>query len=275
MKSLKAKKKILRSQLNNLQSTRNEQKLEKEIRDFFTKIGKRVQNNLPIYWNDNLLVGQLTYIIEPIIQSHQEYYEILEKHIREEYQLGADEAERIMEELDIPPNPLFGTQPLTIDDLLNKVFTASQRTLTRVDENINQILTDGYKSGEGINKVANDLTKRFNQLQTWEAKRIARTEIHNSHNRATMDKYNEYGVQYTMWVAADDNRTRISHREIDGEIIRLGDTYSNGLRYPGDTDGALKEWINCRCSNAPYVVPYGYIAPNKPQFKENELIKIR
>ena len=51
--------------------------------------------------------------------------------------------------------------------------------------------------------------------------------------------------------------------------------YSNGLRFPGDTDGPIEEWINCRCSNAPYVLPYGYAAPPQQQFRENDLIKIK
>ena len=123
--------------------------------------------------------------------------------------------------------------------------------------------------------------ERFGQLQSWESKRIARTEIHNAHNRAVIDTYNEYGVEYTMWISAKDKRVRTykkgdkaDHRILNGEIIRLGDTYSNGLKFPGDTDGPLVEWINCRCSNAPYVVPYGYMAPpDKRQFRESDLIK--
>lgn len=155
------------------------------------------------------------------------------------------------------------------------MFIASQATLARVDTSIKTLLTEGYQSGKGINYVSNLLVKRFDQLQTWEAKRIARTEIHNSHNTAVMDTYNEIGVEYTMWISADDERTRESHLEINGEIIRLGDTYSNGLRFPGDTDGPIEEWINCRCSNAPYVLPYGYTAPPQQQFTENDLIKIK
>ena len=152
---------------------------------------------------------------------------------------------------------------------------ASKRTLARVTGDLNQIITDGYTSGKGINVVANMLTRRFDQLETWEAKRIARTEIHNSHNQGVMRIYNEVGVEYTQWIAANDDRVRESHEEIDGEIIRIGDKYSNGLAYPGDTSGPIEEWINCRCSNAPFVIPYGYIAPgDKVQFYEDDLIKI-
>ena len=291
MKALKAKKQILRSQISNARSMNNERQLERALQRYFKALEKQIQRNLKFYWQDNLVVGQVDLITEPILNSHDVYYEILEKYISREYALGTNEAERLIRQLNrnrvanksIIPKPrallkktieLFGIHATAEQDLLTRVFIASERTLARVNESINLIITDGYRSGKGINFVANQLTKRFDQLTSWESKRIARTEIHNAHNRATMDTYTDYGVEYTMWIAANDDRVRESHEEINGEIIRLGDTYSNGLKYPGDTDGPIEEWINCRCSNAPYVIPYGYAAPPQQQFTENDLIKI-
>ena len=287
MKALKAKKQILRSRISNARSRNNERQLERELARFFDSLGKQVQSNLEEYWSDHLLQGQINLISKPIMEAQAEYYLILQKYNRREYRLGIQEAERLVKlankpvaEKTIKPRlskrlDLFATLRGAEEDLLERVFIASQATLARVDTSIKTLLTEGYQSGKGINYVTNLLTKRFDQLQTWEAQRIARTEIHNSHNTAVMDTYNEYGVEYTMWIAADDERTRESHLEINGEIIRLGDTYSNGLRFPGDTDGPIEEWINCRCSNAPYVLPYGYTAPPQQQFRENDLIKIK
>jgi len=292
MKALKAKKQILRTQISNARSRNNERQLERALQRYFKALEKQVQRNLRFYWQDNLVVGQVDLITEPIMNSHDEYYEILSKFVSREYQLGTQEAERLIHQLNknrvankaTNPKPraflkrtfeLFGIHATAEEDLLTRVFIASERTLARVDRSIMDIITLGYKSGNGINSVANELTRRFDQLQTWESKRIARTEIHNAHNRGTMDKYQEYDIEYTMWIAADDERTRESHLEINGEIIRLGDTYSNGLKYPGDTDGPIEEWINCRCSNAPYTIPYGYAAPPMEQFTENDLIKIK
>ena len=287
MKALKAKKQILRSKISNARSRNNERQLERELARFFDSLGKQVQSNLEEYWSDHLLQGQINLISKPIMEAQAEYYLILQKYNKREYRLGIQEAERLVKlankpvaEKAIKPRlskrlDLFATLRGAEEDLLERVFIASQATLARVDTSIKTLLTEGYQSGKGINYVSNLLVKRFDQLQTWEAKRIARTEIHNSHNTAVMDTYNEYGVEYTMWISADDERTRESHLEINGEIIRLGDTYSNGLRFPGDTDGPIEEWINCRCSNAPYVLPYGYTAPPQQQFTENDLIKIK
>ena len=287
MKALKVKKQILRSRISNARSRNNERQLERELARFFDRLGKQVQSNLEEYWSPHLLQGQINLISKPIMEAQAEYYLILQKYNKREYRLGIQEAERLVKlankpvaEKTIKPKlfkrlDLFATLRGAEEDLLERVFIASQATLNRVDTSIKTLLTEGYQSGKGINYVSNLLVKRFDQLQTWEARRIARTEIHNSHNTAVMDTYNEIGVEYTMWISADDERTRESHLEINGEIIRLGDTYSNGLRFPGDTDGPIEEWINCRCSNAPYVLPYGYTAPPQQQFTENDLIKIK
>ncbi len=259
----------------------NEQRLENELSFFFNKLYKKVSAKFNEYWSEyNLMQGQIDLITAPILEAHDEYYNILVKHIKREYQLGSDEAGRLVELASTKQanknikSLLFNTNPKAEDDLLSKVFTASERTLRRVTSKINKVLSEGYTSGAGINVVGNLLTEQFNQLKTWEAKRIARTEIHNSHNLAVMDTYNSMNVSYTQWIAANDDKTRDSHAEIDGEIIPIGETYSNGLRYPGDTDGPIDEWINCRCSNAPFVVPYGYIAPNFSPFREEDLIEI-
>ena len=288
MKALKAKKQILRTQISNARSRNNERQLERELARFFDRLGKQVQSNLNDYWSEHLLQGQVDLITKPISEAQAEYYLILQKYNKREYQLGIREAERLvqlskkpMAEKAFKPRlfkryDLFATLRGAEQDLLDKVFIASQATLERVDTSIKTLLTEGYQSGKGINYVANLLTRRFDQLQTWEAQRIARTEIHNSHNTAVMDTYQELGVEYTMWISAgDDGRTRDSHLEVDGEIIPVGGTYSNGLKFPGDTDGPIEEWINCRCSNAPFVIPYGYAAPPFSPFREEDLIQIK
>ena len=50
-----------------------------------------------------------------------------------------------------------------------------------------------------------------------------------------------------IWIAELDGRTRASHRRIDGERCKVGHKFSNGLLYPGDTNGAPEEVYRCRC----------------------------
>jgi SPP1 gp7 family putative phage head morphogenesis protein len=276
-------------------SANNERQLEQALSQLFRKLSKEVLGNLEEYWSEyQLLQGQINLMVKPIEEAQEEYYHILERYIRREYKLGNKEAQRLVDlamtkqahksifdklrkavNIKATRYNLFGTLEEAEEELLTKTFIASQRTIARVATDINQIITTGYTSGKGINVVAQMLQTRFNQLETWEAKRIARTEIHNAHNNAVMKTYETLNVEYTQWIAADDDRTRESHVEVDREIIRIGDTYSNGLQYPGDTSGPIEEWINCRCSNAPYVMPYGMMAPpGMEQFREEDLIPI-
>lgn len=300
---MKAKRKILASQIALKRSQNNETELQEALARYFKIIETAIQRNLEEYWSDTLLLqGQVDLILQPLIDGEDAYYQILEQYIKREYKLGISEAKRLVE-LAVNPqanksifdklkkkvnikatrNNLFGTLTDAEQELLERTKIFSKRTLARITSDINQILTQGYTDGKGINVVATTITKRFNQLETWEARRIARTEIHNAHNNAVMKTYETLDVEYTQWISAgDDGRTRESHLGpadgvpdgVDGQIIRMGDTYSNGLQYPGDTDGPIEEWINCRCSNAPFVMPYGYTAPPMTQFREDDLIKI-
>ncbi len=289
------KKQILASKIALKRSQNNEHQLEQAISQFFKALSDEVLDNLEEYWSEyQLLQGQIDLICRPVEDAIDDYNKILERYIRREYKLGIAEARRLVElsmnrqanksifdrlrkrvNIKATRNNLFGTLDDAEEELLRKTFNASKRTLARVTGDINALITQGYTSGKGINVVAQLLQTRFNQLQTWEAKRIARTEIHNAHNNAVMKTYESLNVEYTQWIAADDDRTRESHIEVDREIIPMGGTYSNGLAYPGDTSGPIEEWINCRCSNAPYVMPYGYMAPpGMAQFREEDLIKI-
>ena len=240
-KATNVKKQILASQIAYKRTQNNEVQLEKALAKFFNKLKKEVLNALDEYWKDyQMLQGHIDLITAPVHEAHKEYYELLALYVKREYRLGSAEAKRLVrlanskqrvagKSMRMPAraiikkdNDLFGTLPSAEERLLNRTFTASERTLSRVDSQINQIITDGYRSGKGINDVANSLNQRFDQLTSWESKRIARTEIHNSHNTAVMDTYKELDVEYTMWIAAEDERTRDSHLEINGEIIPMG-----------------------------------------------------
>lgn len=295
--SKKVKNEILASKISVIRSLNNEQALKYELTLFFQNLKKSVLSELEEYYNfEFMFQAHADLILAPIFEAQQEYYNILRKFNHKEYKFGrktgrrlvklarkkakkgsltyADKASKTPSILNatIKKDELFDTNPWSEQKLLNQTFTASERTMNRIDSDINKILSDGYRNGKGINVVRNDITKRFDQLSSWEATRIARTEIHNAHNMGTMDIYQEMGVEYTQWIAAHDSRTRTSHLDVDREIIPMGGTYSNGLRYPGDTTGPLKEWINCRCSNAPFIIPDGYIAPSFAPFKEEDLI---
>ena len=277
-----------------------ERQLEKEVSQLFRKMQNQILNNLNEYYDSDVMFkAHMDLILAPIHELHREYYEILIKYKIREFDKSRAAGKRIVERMInfrrkgniiktqytvlkadfdsavssiISKEKLFGTSPIAHENLRNRTYQLSERTLARVDSQINDIITNGYNEGQGINSVAHDVTDRFNQLKTWEAKRIARTEIHNSQTLGVLQGYEDLGVEYLQWSAAHDERVRDIHRELDGEIVPMGALFSNGLMYPGDMNGPASEVINCRCQALPFIIPYGYIAPPFSPFRESDLI---
>lgn len=54
------------------------------------------------------------------------------------------------------------------------------------------------------------------------------------------------GVGFKVWQTTSAN-PRAQHAALDGEKVPLGGTFSNGLRWPGDSTGDANETANCRC----------------------------
>ena len=149
--------------------------------------------------------------------------------------------------------------------MTENVFVASESTLSRVTQDIYNIIKESYgEEGNGVLQVRNDIIERFDELTKYEAERIARTETLKAQGQATYNRLvNNPDVEYIQWLATDDDRTRDSHAEIDGEITYANGNgiFSNGLRFPGDTSGDIEEWINCRCTLVAYIPDVGFTAP--------------
>ncbi len=157
--------------------------------------------------------------------------------------------------------------------LRSNVFEASRRTLARVRGNVLGKLAEASEQGLGIDDAADMLRDVTENLRDYESQRIARTEIQNTQSEAAHDTMKEMGVQYEKWVAAEDGRTRDSHDDVSGEITSIDGTFSNGLLHPGDRNGPIEEWVNCRCRSVPFIMPRGKSPPpGKDIFREHEII---
>ncbi len=169
----------------------------------------------------------------------------------------------------------FGIDKTTLEYIENKQFVASQRVMDRVNTTISENLSKSYNDGVGIDNAARNLRKEFNKLEGYEAKRIARTEINSAQNMGAFRAYADFDIQYHQWWSGQDNRVRDSHVQLHGQIVQVDQTFENGLMYPGDMNGSIEEWINCRCTTVPYLMPLGFMAPpGVSYFYESDIIPI-
>jgi uncharacterized protein with gpF-like domain len=169
----------------------------------------------------------------------------------------------------------------TVAKLTALVFTASERTIERLVGNVNAALVDAQNAGMGIDEAARYLRDGvFTNMRTYEAARVARTEIQGAQNWGAFQTLKDYSP-YTVWWTALDTRVRTygttkgraDHTIMHGQIVKTGDPFSNGLLHPGDRNGPIAEWINCRCRPLPFIMPANAMAPiGRPYFTEAELV---
>ena len=122
---------------------------------------------------------------------------------------------------------------------------------------INDVITQSILTGDSISDIAKSLTK-VAEMNKVASVRTARTATTSAENGGRVDSYKraqEMGIKLRQqWLATLDNRTRDSHRALDGEIIAVAKDkwhpvkFSNGCRFPGDPQGPRHEIYNCRCT---------------------------
>lgn len=152
---------------------------------------------------------------------------------------------------------------------------SAKKMLARMQSKVAKIIETAQAEGLGAKDITKDLSKVFTTMSEGQVKTIARNEMNLASALRNQQNYLDLGVQFQQWSAIVDDVTRDSHLDLDGEIVRIGDTFSNGLRYPHDHSGDIGEWINCRCDSLPFIPPRGYVAPpGMNQFREEDLIKI-
>lgn len=117
-------------------------------------------------------------------------------------------------------------------------------------QHINSAITQGILQGDSIDRIARRL-QSVTDMNHRAAIRNARTLSTSAQNAGRMDamrRASDMGIDVQkQWVATLDNVTRDSHVDVDGEIRRLSETFSNGLDHPGSS-GPPEEVYNCRCS---------------------------
>jgi len=257
---------------------KDETKLADELSSFFFLMEKTLLKQASEKWKDISFSFQLKEITDCLYGFHEEYINLVTSNVLRFYKHGQDIGERELKKIstkaDAEFTSNFGTLPPVEEKLRHNMFIASGTTFDKINLQLNQVIADSYKNGDSYQVMADKIGEKFEQYAGDRALTIARTETHSAHEQGIYDKYGEEGTEFIQWRTGEDNRVRTSHQELSGKIIRYGGTFSNGLKYPGDKDGAIGEWIKCRCHILPFSMPLGYTAPDMAEFTEDMLIPI-
>lgn len=144
-----------------------------------------------------------------------------------------------------------------IDKLLNHEWLDStwynriQNNCGALQQQVEQVLTDGVLRGKSPQFMANELTK-VSHYGYSASERLVRTEVSHFHNKVEAEQYKELGIEKYMIVATLDGRTcskahggKKSCGELDGKVFNLKDK-KEGVNYPIFHP-------NCRCTTIAYI----------------------
>lgn len=120
-------------------------------------------------------------------------------------------------------------------------------------------ITDAVNGGEDVDGIARrvDRVLLYSGSERWpgRARTIAQTETTRAYGAGTLAGGLEQArltgrLLRKRWDSRDDSRVRVSHAQVDGDVLDLGmPFYVDGvpLMFPGDPMGPPETVINCRC----------------------------
>lgn len=156
------------------------------------------------------------------------------------------------------------TRPSVEQALIENAERARNQVTHRMTGDLANVLVEAHNDGLPIESRTGgeDIITRLQEnvfpgIESWQAERIARTEVVSASNKGNLTAYQDAsGVTGKKWLATDDNRTRPTHNHADNQIVLLGQPFIVGdhqAMYPGDPSLPPGERINCRCGLAPHV----------------------
>lgn len=114
------------------------------------------------------------------------------------------------------------------------------------------LLETGEEEGWSIDKIIYEL--QSSSITDARARLIVRTELNKAtfYGRKLGEDESEWETN-KEWIAANDHRTRHTHRAVDGTVIDESQSFivgSERMEGPGDPSASAANTCNCRCSLA-------------------------
>lgn len=143
---------------------------------------------------------------------------------------------------------------LPLKEVEGKEFTT--KVVRWNQQKVTSAVMQGVLMGEGSRGIARRL-KQVTGMNYRSSVLNARTSLTAAECAGKLESYQrgaEYGIETKkQWIATHDGRTRHTHRQIDGQVVPLNETFGNGCEYPADPLADPAETYNCRCSMVPVV----------------------
>lgn len=129
-------------------------------------------------------------------------------------------------------------------------------TLKATTADLQRIIDQALEEGRSNGELATAISRKYGkEYKGYRALRIARTETTGAVNAGTLQVFKAEDIEFKVWVATMDDRTRDTHMEAADETernpVRIEDNFNVGgysAAEPGDASLPPEERVNCRCT---------------------------
>ena len=243
----------------------HEKEVIKELKKMYEEAEKQIDEKIQMLMTDELTQSRIYQIeyqktlksqIGTILDNmNSNNYDSIQDYLKNSYQDGYIGTMYSLKEQGIPLiMPIDQEQVVKAIQLDSKLsgtlYEAMGVNTNDLKKSIRNEVSRGISNAYSYQDIARNINNSMG-IGLNKSIRIARTEGHRVNQQSTydaMEKAKKNGANVVkQWDATLDAKTRTSHQKVDGEIKELDETFSNGLRFPGDPQGKASEVINCRC----------------------------
>ena len=205
-----------------------------------------VNGHIPRVFSEN--ANRAGFSVDKMLKADTGFTLVNEDAVRHVMEAGAFDSQLIREV--VPDAPELG--PAAIQSL-RKREVDYPKDMRWNRQKFTSAITQGILQGESIPNIVKRTESIYGQNRN-AAIRAARTATTNAENAGRMSSFEraqKLGIDMEIeWEATLDERTRESHRRLDGERIKLGEyfeTEDGPIRWPGDPQADPALTWNCRC----------------------------
>lgn len=114
---------------------------------------------------------------------------------------------------------------------------------------LQEIIAESDAAGDPLDVIAGKVADAYLSADTWAE--VTSRSVVGAMNAASLLSAVRSGAVAKRWLATDDERTRPTHHDAEGQVRPLGLPFTVGeaeLMFPHDPTGLPGEIINCRCT---------------------------
>ena len=232
-----------------------EQDILIEMKNVLSKQKAKIMEGLEVTNQDDVVPAEKYTALKNKIKKNAD--EFTNSLIKYENIILPDVFKMAGKEMDIKYKAIEINMNWEVDPLILKYWKEKGNSFNSINDTLFSIfyneIEESLKNKETYGQLVTRMREAYqgysNHIPT-----IARTEIGQLYGFADYASKEKIGIEYHQWVTSHDEFVRgndpedeANHVVLDGEVVKVGDKFSNGLLYPSDLNGPPAEIENCRC----------------------------